>query len=217
MPRVLSTKPLSKVQQNLILNQGWSYVEYSAIKRIPTYSTDFFQDFSAKNVIITSPFTARILLKEQPSIENLFVVGGKTSKQLAPYYNIKEVANYGKELAGIIVDQYSLEKFTFLCGNLRKDEIPLLLNNFNISYYEKQLYKTTYNTKHIPGNFDAVIFCSPSAVDSYFKANQPELKTTYICIGTSTAKKALEFTNQIKIASRTSMESCIIELTKLFN
>ncbi len=215
MPRVVSTKRLSKAQQNLILHLGWSYVDYNAIQLSVSYPPFFFQDFSAKNVIITSPFAAEILLKEQPRIQNLFVVGEKTSKTLSPHFKIAETANYGKDLAKIIVKDYPLEKFTFLCGNLRKDDIPNLLTHFNISFEEKQVYKTSYNLQHIPGDFDAVIFCSPSAVNSYFKANEANPKTTYICIGTTTKAKALKFTQQVIVATNTSVESCIVALKKV--
>lgn len=212
MPRVLSTKLLSKSQQNLILNQGWSFVQYSAIQLSATYPKHFFEDFSTKNVIITSPFAARILLKERPSIENLFVVGEKTSKLLSRYYIIKEVANYGEELAKIIAKNHASEKFTFLCGNLRKEHIPILLKYSKVSLDEQQIYKTSYNLQRLAGHFDAVIFCSPSAVESYFGANQPEQETTYICIGASTLKQALVFTKRVKIASKISVESCIVAL-----
>lgn len=215
MPRLLSTKKLTKAQQNLILHQGWSFVEYNAIQLTSTYKASFFTNFNATNVIITSPFAASIILKEKPKIDLLFVVGEQTCKQLSLHYNIKETAQYGADLATIICQHYATEKFVFLCGNLRRDDIPKQLKEANISLEEYPIYSTVLSSTTITGEFDAVLFFSPSAVKSYFSSHQLSKKTTYICIGTSTAKEASKYTNQLKIASQPSIESCIVALKSI--
>jgi uroporphyrinogen-III synthase len=212
MPRLLSTKKLTKAQQNLILNQGWNFVEYNAIQLTPTYKASFFKGFYATNAIVTSPFAASILLHERPKIDQLFVVGEKTSQQLSQHYKIKEVASYGADLASIICAKYSTEKFVFLCGKLRKDDIPKQLKAAHILLEEYPIYSTNLSLKTIPGEFDAVLLFSPSAVKSYFASHQLNENTTYICIGTSTAKEASKYTHQFKIASQPSIESCIVAL-----
>lgn len=215
MPRVLVTKLLSKAQQNLLLNQAWSYVEYAAIQKELVVSKDFFSSFTSKNLIVTSPFVAEQLTKYRPKVERIFVVGEKTSEKLRPFYTIQEIANYGKELAEKIITDYAEEGFDFLCGNLRKDNIPEELNKHGVQLSEQQVYETKFNQKVFTSRFDAIIFASPSAVKSFFSCNSIDTKTTCICIGKTTALEASKFSKNLLIASKPSMENCIVKLKSI--
>src|SRR5690554_5566432 len=125
MPTVLSTKKLTDLQRSLLLQAGIGLVEYNAIA---IEEVDFEAEEKIENAIITSQNTVNALIDNIALIENCFCVGEKTKKMLeANGHQVKVMTDYGKELAEIIVRDYADKKFTFFCGNLRRDELPELL------------------------------------------------------------------------------------------
>jgi uroporphyrinogen-III synthase len=211
MPTVLSTKKLTESQRNLLLQAGIGLVEYDAIV---IKQTDFDVKGKFKNAIITSQNAVKALLNKDIPIENCFCVGEKTKALLKKNgYKVKAMTNYGKELAEIIVDKFADEEFTFFCGNLRRDEIPNLLQKYNIRFTEVEVYKTVLKLKKIERTFDGVLFFSPSAVDSFTKENRLE-NTIAFCIGATTAAEAKKYTNEVNIATKPTIENVIVQVVK---
>jgi uroporphyrinogen-III synthase len=211
MPTVLSTKKLSENQRSLLLQAGIGLVEYDAIGIE-------LVDFEAKgiiiNAIVTSQNTINGLVDKRVEIKNCFCVGVKTKAMLeANGYHVKVMADYGKELAEIIVKEFSDESFTFFCGNLRRDEMPELLKENNVSFTEIEVYKTVLKPKKFQRTFDGVLFFSPSAVESFTKENSLK-STTAFCIGTTTAAKAEKYTDKIIIATKPTIENVIVQVVK---
>lgn len=213
MKSILSTKKLSISQKKLLLNASLSLIEYNAIT---TETIDFgLPKRKIKNVIFTSKNAVNALLGKIEA-ENCFCVGEKTAALLTENgFKVKEIADYGAELAPILIEKYSEEKFTFFCGNKRKDDIPNGLAANGIPLEEIQVYKTSLNPVKLNQNFDAILFFSPSGVQSYVSRN--ELKdTTAFCIGTTTAAEAKKHTDDIVIANRPSIENVIVQAVKYF-
>lgn len=213
MPTVLSTKKLAESQRNLLLQAGIGLVEYDTIVIIPV---DFKVKTKIKNAIITSQNTVKGLVDKKVQIENCFCVGVKTKTMLeANGYKVKVMANYGKELAQIIVKEFADESFTFFCGNLKRDELPELLKENNLSFAEVEVYKTALKPKKFERTFDGVLFFSPSAVESFTKENGLE-NTTVFCIGITTAAEVEKYTDKIIIANKPTIENVIVQVVKKF-
>lgn len=211
MPTVLSTKKLTESQRNLLLQAGIGLVEYDAIKIVPL---NFKAKDPIENAIITSQNAVKVLLNKHIQIENCFCVGEKTKIFLEENgYNVKVMAEYGKELAEIIVKDFANKEFTFFCGNLRRDEIPKLLHKNKVSFTEVEVYKTILKPKKLGRQFDGVLFFSPSAVESFTKENRLE-NTIAFCIGTTTAAEAEKHTNNIKTATKPTIENVIVQVVK---
>lgn len=211
MPTVLSTKKLTEPQRSLLLQAGIGLVEYNAIA---VEEVDFKANEKIENAIITSQNAVKALIDNKVQIENCFCVGEKTKTMLeANGFEVKVMTNYGKELAEIIVQKYADEKFTFFCGNLRRDELPELLTKNKVDFTEIEVYKTILNPKKFERRFDGVLFFSPSTVESFTKENSLK-STAAFCIGTTTAAEAEKHTNKIIIATKPTIENVIVQVVK---
>ncbi|MBZ9630927.1 uroporphyrinogen-III synthase [Salegentibacter sp. LM13S] len=213
MKSILTTKKLSNSQKQLFLNSGLSLVEYNAII---TKATDFkFPSKKIKNAIFTSKNSINAV-SGKIQVENCFCVGEKTADLASENgFHIQEIADYGKDLADIIVQNYTEETFTFFCGNKRRNEIPEILQKNQIGFTEIEVYKTRLNPKPFPQEFDGILFFSPSAVQSFTSENQLK-DTTAFCIGKTTASEAKKHTNHIITATKPSIENVIVQVVKYF-
>ncbi len=211
MPTVLSTKKLTESQRSLLLQAGIGLVEYDAIT---IEAVDFEVGDTLENAIITGQNTVKALVDKRVQIKNCFCVGEKTKSLLETHgYKVNVMTNYGKELAEVIVKEFADEQFTFFCGNLRRDEVPELLLENNVSFTEVEVYKTVLKPKKFERTFDGVLFFSPSAVESFTKKNKLE-NTKAFCIGTTTAAEAEKYTDKIIIATKPTIENVIVQVVK---
>jgi len=214
MATVLSTKKLPQSQKQLLLNAGIGLVEYDAIQ---IEFIDFKTDTQAfKNAVITSKNTAKAILKEDLKIENCFCVGEKTASVLRDNnFNIAEIADYGVNLAQIIVGKYPKENFAFFFGNERRDELPAILKKNYVNFDEIEVYKTSLKPKQFEREFEGILFFSPSGVKSFVSKNKLD-KSIAFCIGSTTASEAKKHTSNIVIANKPSIENVIVQAVKYF-
>ena len=86
-----------------------------------------------------------------------------------------------------------------------------------IQFFEVKTYETVQKPTHFSQKWDAILFFSPSGVQSYFSANEKEVKKEpfHICIGETTASEAKKFTKNIVVANATSVESVIAKTVKV--
>jgi len=212
MSTLLSTKKLSQSQKQLLLNAGIGLVEYNAIQ---IEFIDFKTDHRVfKNAVITSKNSAKAILEKDLKIENCFCVGEKTASFLREYnFNIAEVADYGVNLAQLIIDKYPNEDFTFFCGNERRDELPAILRKNSVSFDEIEVYKTSLKPKIFDREFEGVLFFSPSGVKSFVFKNKLDRSTAF-CIGSTTASEAKKHTSNIVTATKPSIENVIVQAVK---
>jgi uroporphyrinogen-III synthase len=214
MSTVLSTKKLSLSQKQLLLNAGIGLVEYDAIQ---IEFIDFKTDNPAfKNAVITSKNTAKAILKKNLKIGNCFCVGEKTASFLRENnFNIAEIADYGVNLAQIIVGKYPKENFTFFCGNERRDELPTILKKNSVNFDEIEVYKTSLKPKQFEREFEGILFFSPSGVKSFVSKNKLDNSIAF-CIGSTTASEAKKHTSNIVIANKPSIENVIVRAVNYF-
>ncbi len=135
----------------------------------------------------------------------IFCLSGKTKEAIInsifPKENIVSVADNAAALAKKIIDE-KIKEVIFFCGNKRRDELPSLLKNAGIKIHEIIVYETVETPTIATDEFKAVLFFSPSAVQSFFSLNQ--LKKDIICfaIGDSTADSIAGFSNNKIITCR---------------
>ncbi|MGM0635510.1 MAG: uroporphyrinogen-III synthase [Bacteroidota bacterium] len=212
MRRVLSTKIVSAAQQEQIRLAGFDLVAYNAISTQPIKPAKKLENFKASNAIVTSQRTVELIKKLKINIERAFCVGKKTAQALEKLsVQVVEFTNYGKDLAELIATNYSDLQFDFFCGKQRRDSIPTILNAASVDFNEHHLYETKIQPKKWDKDFDAILFFSPSAVESFFQLNTVK-NSQLICIGKTTASAAQKYSSAIRIAKTTSIESCIAEL-----
>ncbi|QIE59986.1 uroporphyrinogen-III synthase [Rasiella rasia] len=209
--RVLSTKRLKGNQRDLLLGAGFEVVDYNAIT---IEYLDFEAPESCKNAIFTSQHAVRSILSKNISIDTSFCVGPKTKALLEENgIKVSKMAYNSQELGDFITINHKNEIFHYFCGIIRRDELPNILKEAKIDFFETKTYKTELKSKKFEQKWDGILFFSPSGVQSYCLENSLE-NNTAICIGDTTAKAAKEHTQNVYVANSTSVESVIAKAVK---
>lgn len=220
--RIVSTKVLLSHQKQVLTEVGLEVLESNFIE----VETKNFELKGIKdNLIFTSQNAARSFLMH-PQLEELkseflqkkvFCVGVKSKTILTDAgFDVVAYVDYAADLAEIISLIYANGSYTFFSGNLRKETLPLALKNAGIEFNEIEVYETQLKPHKIKETLDAILFFSPSGVESYLKDNTIK-KELCFCIGETTAE-ALE-NKQIKniiIAEFPSVENVITEVKEYF-
>ena len=124
---------------------------------------------------------------------------------------LEEGRNAG-ELAQKIIIQ-GIKEIVFFCGDKRREDLPAMLKHAGIILHEVFLYRTIETPYKIEDEVDAVMFFSPSAVNSFFTLNQLNNHTVCFAIGQTTADTISEFTeNKIIVCESPDQEKMIEKL-----
>lgn len=215
MKTVLTTKKLTEKVKIKLENAEFLIVEKNFIK---VKKLKFELDLVYENLIFTSKNAVKCVLPFQKELMNkpVFCVGEKTKKLLEKKgFTVKISAKNATELAEKIVSEFVSHSFTFFCGNIRKDSLPTILKTNNVVLNEIVVYKTTLNPKKITSKTNAILFFSPSAVESYLLKNKIENQICF-CIGNTTAKTLNSITNQVEIAKKPTVEAVIKKCIKYY-
>jgi uroporphyrinogen-III synthase len=186
-PLILSTKKLDVGLRERIVQNGLAYMEYDAIhvKPVPFEMpalTDYII-FSSKNAVKTvlkngSPLAnAQVLCVGEQSKALLFKNGIKTMKTAK---NMEELVLFIQKLA-------KNASFLHFCGNRRLPLLAIKMAALKANFKEIVVYDTTLNVKKINAVPDAILFYSPSGVESYTDKNAIGNSSCF-CIGKTTAK-----------------------------
>ena len=210
--QILSTKILSDNQIQALESANFNVIEADFIQiKNQKFELKELND----NLIITSQNAAQSLLL-QPEFaalktKNVFCVGLKTKALLEENgFNVIVYVDYASDLAEIITLIYANESYTFFSGNLRKETLPKALKAAKIKFNEIQVYETSLTPQKIKVAVEAILFFSPSGVESYLKENTIK-KELCFCIGETTADALPKTVKNIIIAAQPSIEDVIEE------
>ena len=220
--RILSTKVLLSYQKQVLTDIGLEVLESNFIEvETKSFELNGIKD----NLIFTSQNAVRSFLTHPQFEENksdlqskkVFCVGVKSKTILTDAgFEVIAYADYASDLTEIICLIYANSSYTFFSGNLRKETLPLALKNTGIEFNEIEVYETQLKPHKIKEAVDAILFFSPSGVESYLKDN-PIKKELCFCIGETTAE-ALEnkHIKNIIIAEHPSVENVITEVKEYY-
>lgn len=209
---IVSTKTLPNKLANQFIAKQYKLIQSDFIKiRLQPIKEEELRDC----VICTSQNAVRSLV-EQINVDTLtqkkfFCVGTRT-KRLVEQLGAKVISvhDYAKDLANDIVKNYRNEQFTFTSGNLRRDELPTILDANEIDWQEYQIYETILSSEPINDRRNALLFYSPSGVASFLQENTIKDEICF-CIGRTTAGALEGITKNIKIASKPSIATMVEE------
>jgi len=122
---------------------------------------------------------------------------------------VADVANDAASLADVILKNRTIDRVSFVCGNLRRNELPDKLRFYGVNVHEIKGYKTEFTpTEMLPG-YHGVLFFSPSALDSFQVLNK-NTKCVAFCLGRTTAHHAqMVGFSKIQISDRSTPESLV--------
>ncbi|AXB55852.1 uroporphyrinogen-III synthase [Flavobacterium fluviale] len=208
--QILSTKILSPLQKEELKKAGFDLIEADFIK---TENKPFQLKDLNESLIFTSQNAVHSVLShpdsEQLKKKNVYCVGLKTKTLLSDNgFNVVAYTGYAADLAEIITLIYGNESYTFFSGNLRRDTLPNALKEAGIKLNEIQVYDTSLQPQKIKTAVDALLFFSPSGVESYLKENTIK-KEVCFCIGDTTAEALSKITKNIIVADQPTIEHVI--------
>lgn len=211
---ILSTKTLLQSQKQLFFDKKFCVTEKDFIQ---IKNKDFEVKQINDNLIFSSQNAVESVLKyPELKSKSVFCVGLKTKKILEKNgFKVLVYNEYAADLAEIITSIYNDESFTFFCGNIRRDELPNVLTKNNITFNEITVYETNLKPYKVEHKIDALLFFSPSAVNSFLESNIITNEICF-CIGTTTAKALENKAKNIVIASQPSVENVITEVIKYY-
>ena len=208
--KILSTKILTDSQKKPLIEAGLELIENDFI------STQI-KSFDLKNIneslIFTSQNSVESIL-QHPELETLktkkvYCVGIKTKNLLAENgFEVIAYTGYAADLAEIITLIYKSESYTFFSGNKRRDTLPDALKEAGVTFNEIEVYETTLTPQKIKGTVDAILFFSPSGVESYLADNKLKNEICF-CIGETTASALENKTKNIIVAEQPTIEDVI--------
>jgi uroporphyrinogen-III synthase len=145
----------------------------------------------------------------------IFCLAGKTKRAVMDAVVLKnDILEEGRnagELAQKIIIQ-GIREIVFFCGDKRREDLPALLKHAGIKMDEVFLYTTKETPVKIDEEMDAILFFSPSAVNSFFTLNQPNKNTVCFAIGQTTADTISELTDHKVIISETPDQEKMLEM-----
>lgn len=213
MIQILSTKTLLDHQREALTNANFNVIEVDFIE---TKSQAFELNEINDNLIFTSQNAVQSFLLDPKSedlkTKNVFCVGLKTKILLSESgFNVIAYTGYAEDLAEIITLIYSSESYSFFSGNLRRETLPQALKEAKVKFNEIQVYETKLTPQKIKTPVDAILFFSPSGIESYLKENKIKNETCF-CIGTTTSSALDGTTKNIIIADQPTIEDVIEEV-----
>ena len=209
MKKILSTKRVTEQQRELL--KDFDLVEDNFIETVLNNSVVIDKQvdcavFTSQNAVKAVFEGSKIAIEK---FSKVFCVGKKTGKLLSDFgLEVLEISNSAYELATYFIEGKNTDKVTFFCGNLRSDDLPELLKENAIEVQEVEVYRTNLIPKKIAGDFDAVMFFSPSAITSYVYGGN-SVETTAFCIGHTTAVAAIMEFENVYVAESNSVEAVI--------
>lgn len=223
---ILSTKKLKLSVLKKALDYGFDLAQYDFIKTVPLKDAQTRAKLLSAGewLVFTSRQSAKIFahfLKANglpPGRPKIYCLEGETAKAVKkiPNAEICGLARDAASLADLIVKDAKTEGVSFICGTMRRDELVNILRSASINVNEIKVYDTVYNGRKMEKNFDALLFFSPSAVESYFQTNIIPGAVPAFCIGNTTATAFRGHShNPVVIANEPSQER-VLEAVKNF-
>jgi uroporphyrinogen-III synthase len=193
--KVLSTKTLANELLTAAQQKGLDILclDFIKIKPVPfsgaqlsgvKFDSLAFTSSNAVKFFSENP-DSKVLVGDKP----VFGLIGKTESILTDlgvdvFANSTDAAS----LADAIIEAGRINAVLHVCGNLKLDILQRKLEAAQIEYHPLIVYETIL-LKHIvpPDDFEAVMFYSPSGIESFFSQNTLSESTICCCIGDTTA------------------------------
>ncbi|MAD95998.1 MAG: hydroxymethylbilane synthase [Flavobacteriaceae bacterium] len=215
---IYSTKKLSE-SQKAKLHSSIKVSESDFIKIRFNRINQKIVENTLDHVVITSQNGVEALAynftKDQLDFTNIYCVGRRTKKLIERKIGpVAHVAKNAKQLGEYLSQQSDIENITYFCGNLRIGDLEAALAETKIQLNEVIAYNTFLSPEKLEPDTKAVLFFSPSGIESYLQENTPN--QVAFCIGETTAKVAREHFEEVKVANMPSVESVIEQVNLHF-
>ncbi len=216
-PRVFSTKRLLPQQRQRLVMAGLQVVDRPFIK---TQSVSFKFPKREASWIFTSQNAVKAVFEQQNSAHqrasNIYCVGEKTKQLLERFgQKVTKNTNNSSDLASFLIKNVKNHSFLFFCGNKKMDTLGQELTTAGMAIEEVVVYETILHPHKLQQSFDALLFFSPSGVESFLQKNSIGASKCF-CIGSSTAAPLMKHTQNIQLASQPTVEHVLASTIQYF-
>lgn len=226
MKKVLSTKTLN--EETLTYAQSEN-LEVQCVDFIETTAFPFkFQHLGNKQfdaLAFTSASAVKYFFENKDAIhyiqgKQVFAIAGKTQDELmAKGIKADVTGASAEELGNAIANKGTAKTVLHICGNLRLPVLENKLSQAGIFYTDLMVYQTGTKAKKIADGFDAILFYSPSGIESFLSLNNISNETVCCCIGQTTAQALRDKRNSASIIlpKEASPQSMLDSVAGYFN
>jgi uroporphyrinogen-III synthase len=208
---------IEKAALHGVIIDALSFISIRAVTNIDTRN-QILEVCNREEVVVFSSVNAvdavaGQLGNKKPSWK-IYCVGKQTARRAAKMFPdsvIISYADYGTALAPMIITD-AVRSLTFFCGNLRRPELPEILQKHQVAITEIEVYTTELTPHKCSREYDGVIFFSPSAVQSFFSVNNVSPHSTLFAIGTTTARSIEQYASNKVITTDAPGKQQLIEL-----
>lgn len=152
-----------------------------------------------KNIVFTSAHAVKIVsdcLKCKPDWK-IYCIRRETRIAVEKCFgssSVRRFAENARLLSGQMIED-GITDALFFCGDHRLDVLPEKLTSHGIRLEEYVVYETRLTPVTLSERPDALLFFSPTAVESFFSVNELPPATAVFAMGTTTARALKKFTD----------------------
>jgi uroporphyrinogen-III synthase len=169
-----------------------------------------------KTAVFTSAHAVRWIKKEliEKPDWKIYCTRYETRREIAEWVgepNDIKIADNARALSELILAD-GIRDVVFFCGDQRMDILPDYLKKHGVHLTELIVYDTRLTPVQITICPDAVLFFSPTAVNSFFSLNVLTPSTTIFAMGHTTAASLKKYTRLPVIVSPESDKSFVVNM-----
>lgn len=211
--KILSTAILPDTLVNALKSAGFEYVQHAFI-HTQILRSDLLrvqlEELSEKeaDVIFTSPRAVDALaayLHGRQPLWRIWGLEGSTYRAIKTLWTNPMMAGLAPDAASLaecLLQEGAERDYVFFCGNLSLPILPEKLAAAGVHLQKYLVYTTETHTLDYDERWDAVLFYSPSGVESFAQSNTLAGSARVFAIGQTTAEAAgKRFANPVHIAA----------------
>lgn len=218
--RILSTKLLREATMNQFSAAGIEVVVKPFI-RIDISGNITLPPAQKADAIITSVNALQALtgIRHQlPPFQTIYCISGKTEARVRETFDARIIARpYASELVAIMREATHVYPLWFFKGNKALPTIPDGLAQAGIPFHAIEVYQNTAIPHVLREDFEAILFFSPTAVESFVQYNIIPDNTITFAIGKTTAAALRPYAKQVVISEVPTEESVGEAVVNYFN
>lgn len=195
-PHIVSTRKLTSSKVDELTAKEWKFTDHDFISKMIHIPADLYNQSIHKHVVLTSITGVKAFLEITRQMQldidhyQIYCISRGTKEYASAFgLNIKSSAPNAAALADEILKDVEVKKVTHVCSNLRRDELSHKLINSGVAVQDVIAYRTEFTPVAMDNSYDAIIFFSPSAVDSFLSRNSLR-QVPCFCLGKTTADYA---------------------------
>ncbi len=195
-PHIVSTRSLTSDKLPGLQANGWKFTNHDFIGKVIHVPTDLMAASIHKHVVLTSITGVKSFLQIGGHLQlnrvdyTIYCISRGTKEYAAASgLNIKATAPNVSALADEILKDVEVKAVTHVSSNLRRDELSDKLLKAGVMVHDVTAYRTEFTPIAMDSLYDAIVFFSPSAVDSFLSMN-PLQRVPCFCIGKTTGDYA---------------------------